>query len=79
MDNEPQGQTGKRVIDSFSFKIADMTIVDRDYGSLRFLYSAYKLANKNKSQQTKRANQFNIQHSFERTGRKTRCTRSTEY
>jgi len=23
MDNEPQGQAGKRVIDSFSFKIAD--------------------------------------------------------
>jgi len=63
MDNEPQGQAGKRVIDSFSFKIADMTIVNRDYDSLRFLYSAYKLANKNKSQQTKRANQFNIQYS----------------
>jgi len=77
MDNEPQGQAGKRVIDSFFFKIADMTVVDRDYGgSLRFLYSAYKLANKNKSQQTKRANQFNIQHSFERQGGR---LASTEY
>lgn len=48
MDNEPQGQAGKRVVDSFSLKIATwlydcMTIVDHDYDdSLGFLYSVHK-------------------------------------
>lgn len=39
MDNEPQGQAGKRVVDSFSFKIADMTRINCVYDdSLGFLF-----------------------------------------
>jgi len=41
MDNEPQGQAGKRVIDSFSFKIADMTIETATTATLSGFYSPH--------------------------------------
>ena len=74
MDNEPQGQAGKRVVDSFSLNRG----CDYNRSRLRRLSRIFilrkqaTLANKIKSQQPKRANQFNIQHTFERAGRKTR-------
>lgn len=66
MDNEPQGQAGKRVVDSFSLKIAgrerDCRDRDCDDSSSLELVSARAqatLANKIKPQQTKRANELN--------------------